>query len=63
MGNLCSVGPGPGYLGALTSIDLHSQTICLKLEEKVKIHRRIKRSICALHSVCDVKMMLHFRAR
>lgn len=64
MGNLCSVSqPWIGYLGALTSMDLHCQTICIKLKEKVKIHRRIKRSICAPHSMCDVKMMLHFRAR
>lgn len=39
------------------------QIICIKLEKRVKIHRRIKRSICAPHSVCDEKMTLQFRAR
>jgi hypothetical protein len=40
------------------------EIICIKLEEMVKIHRRIKRSACAPHSACDEKKMtLLFRAR
>lgn len=45
--------------GVFRSLDLYGcvcRIICIKLEETVTTHRRVKRPICAPRRVCDEKM-------